>query len=37
VVIGIVAVVIIVSRSTDDDDLGSVSNHWIAEHRINDP
>jgi len=33
---GIVAlmVVVFVKRAGDDDELGSVSNNWIAEHRV---
>jgi hypothetical protein len=27
-------VVILVKRPIDVDELGSVSNHWIAEHRV---
>jgi hypothetical protein len=32
---GIVAAGILAKRSLGVDDLGSVSNHWIAEHRAN--
>jgi hypothetical protein len=33
---GIVAlmVVVFVKRAADDKELGSVSNNWIAEHRV---
>ena len=35
VVAGIVALmaIILAKRRADDDELGSVSHHWIAEHR----
>jgi hypothetical protein len=38
-VAGIVAlmVVILAKRPADVDDLGSVSNHWIADHRVDLP
>jgi len=38
-VAGIVAlmVVILAKRPADVDDLGSVSDHWIAQHRVDSP
>ena len=38
-VAGIVAllVVILAKRPADVDDLGSVSHHWLAEHRVDLP
>jgi hypothetical protein len=38
-VVGIVAlmVVILAKRPADVGELGSVSNHWIAEHRVDSP
>ena len=38
-VAGIVAlmVVILAKRPPDVDDLGSVSDHWIAQHRVDSP
>jgi hypothetical protein len=30
-------VVILGNRPIDGDALGSVSNHWIAEHRVDSP
>jgi hypothetical protein len=38
-VAGIVAliVVILAKRPADVDDLGAVSDHWIAQHRVDSP
>jgi len=38
-VAGIVALmaVILVKRPADVDDLGSVSDHWVAQHRVDAP
>jgi hypothetical protein len=35
-VAGIVAV-ILAKRPADVEDLGTVSDHWIAEHRVDSP
>jgi hypothetical protein len=38
-VAGIVALMVVIRaiRPPDVDDLGSVSHHWIAEHRVDWP
>ena len=38
-VVGIVALIvaILAKRPTDVDELGSVSNHWIADHHVDSP
>ena len=38
-VAGVVAlmVLILVKRPADVDELGPVSDHWIAEHRVDSP
>lgn len=33
----VVVVLILATRPADVDDLGSVSDHWIAEHRVDAP
>ena len=39
VVVGVVTllVVILAKHHADVDDLGSLSNHWIADHRVDLP
>jgi hypothetical protein len=34
--VGVVALLVIgvVARASDETDLGSVSEHWIADHRV---
>ena len=33
----VVVVLILAKRPADVDDLGSLSDHWIAEHRVDAP